>query len=196
MQTEASWYVEALGKECSEGPLVPGVDFTVIPAGWTPDCLFSGQCDFYCGWKTNQVYMLDQQGLVAGNDNEFFLASDFLPFYFGDVIVTTKAYIEAQPEIVTAFVRGSMEGLQYTLDHPDEAVTVASAVPGVDPAHAAWRIPLQNTLVTNADTAAHGIGYMDPAKVQAMIDFLYQNGQLSKSFSADEVINNSFLPGP
>lgn len=196
MQTEAIWYVDALGKLCAEGPLVSGKDFTVIPAGYTPDCLFSGQCDFYCGWKTNQLFILDQQGLKVGTDYGFFLASDFLPFYFGDVIVTTKAYANAHPEIVKAFVQASMRGLQYTLDNPDEAVSITSAVLGVSLEHAVWRIPLQNTLVTNDETAKHGIGYMDLAKVQAMIDFLFANGQIPKTFPAEEVIDNSFLLGP
>jgi len=193
MQTEATWYVDALGKQCKDGVLTAGKDFTVIPAGWTPDCLFSGQCDFYCGWKTNQVYILDQQGLKTGTDYGFFLASDYLPFYFGDVIVTTKAYAKAHPEIIKAFVQASMKGLQYTLDHPDEAISITSAVPGVSSEHAAWRIPIQNTLVTNDDTKVGGIGYMDLVKVQAMIDFLFANKQIDKSFNAGDVIDNSFL---
>jgi hypothetical protein len=50
--------------------------------------------------------------------------------------------------------------------------------------------------VVSEDTAKFGVGYLNPAKVQAMIDFLFENGQISKSFKAEEVINNSFLPGP
>jgi len=196
MQSEAQWYVDALGAVCDTGPLVSGQDFTVIPAGWTPDCLLSGQCDFYCGWSTNQPFMLEQQGLKEGIDYEMFLASDFLPFYYSDVIVTTKAYIEVHPEIVKAFVTASMQGLQYSLDNPGEAIIITSGVPGVTEEHAAWRIPAQNKLATSEDTLTYGVGYINTEKVQAMIDFLYQNGQIPKSFNAEEVINNSFLPSP
>jgi NitT/TauT family transport system substrate-binding protein len=195
MQTEAQWYVDALGAVCDKGPLVSGKDFTVVPAGWTPDCLLSGQCDFYCGWSTNQPFMLEQQGYKEDTDYEFFLASDFLPFYYSDVIVTTKAYIKDHPEIVKAFVAASMQGLQYTLDNPEDAIAIASMVPGVDPAHAAWRTPAQNKIATSSDTQVDGVGYMSLAKVQEMIDFLYKYDQIPKSFKAEEVINNSFLPG-
>jgi len=34
---------------------------------------------------------------------------------------------------------------------------------------------------------------IDPAKVQAMIDFMYQNGNITKSFKAEELIDNSFI---
>jgi len=188
MQTEATWYVDALGSMCESGPLVSGVDFTVIPAGWTPDCLESGQCDFYCGWFTNQPFVFVQKGMTEGVDYEMFLASDFLPFYYADVIVTTKDYLNRNPEIVKAFVQASIEGLKYVVENPDEAIQIAGLVPGVDRAHAAWRIPVQNQLVGTQP------GYIDPVKVQAMIDFLYENGQISRTFDANEVINNTFLP--
>ncbi|OGM17190.1 hypothetical protein A2V56_05105, partial [Candidatus Woesebacteria bacterium RBG_19FT_COMBO_42_9] len=196
MQTEAQWYVDALGAVCDKGTLVSSTDFTVIPAGWTPDCLLSGQCDYYCGWSTNQPFMLEQQGLKEGTDYEMFLASDFLPFYYSDVIVTTKAYIAAHPEIVKAFVEASMQGLKYTLDNPEESITITSMVPGVAPEHAAWRIPAQNKIATSPDTQVHGVGYMSLEKVQEMIDFLYKYGQIPASFKAEEVIDNSFLPSP
>jgi NitT/TauT family transport system substrate-binding protein len=214
MQMEAFWYVDALGAMCPEesgGPLKASKDFTLVPAGYTPACLTAAEevtdksdlkildkyrCDFYCGWSTNQPFMLEQQGLKAGTDYGFFLASDFLPFYFGDVIVTTKTYAKAHPAVVKAFVQASMKGLQYTLDNPNDAIAIGSLVPGIDPAHVTWRIPLQNSLATNEDTVKHGIGYMDLVKVQAMIDFLFANGQIPNSFKAEEVVDNSFLSAP
>lgn len=196
MQSEATWYVELLGQLCSEEPLELGTDFTWIPAGWTPDCLFAEQCDFYSGWATNQPFMLDQQGLVEGEDYEMFLVADFLPFYYGDVIVTTRSYLEEHPEKVEAFVRATMKAAQYVLDHPDEAIEIAGRIEGVDPAHAAWRIPIQNELVTSADTEAHGVGYIGVGKVQEMIDFLAANGQIDHAFDAAEVVDNSFISTP
>lgn len=200
MQSEASWYASALGAACYDGALVPGdgegSTFKLIPAGWTPDCLLSGQCDFYCGWATNQIFALEQQGFVQGKDFGMFLTSDYLPFYYADVVVTTSAYIKEHPEVVKAFVEASMEGLQYTIDHPQEAAQIVSAIPGVDLAHANWRIPIQNGLALSEDTKKNGLGYLDVAKVQQMIDFLFKNGQITASFKAEEVIDNSFLPGP
>jgi len=198
MQSEAQWYVDLLGKLCSEGPLELGTDFTWISAGWTPDCLMAvgkGACDFYCCWATNQPFMLEQQGLKKGVDYELFLVADFLPFYYGDVIITSRNYLERHPEKVEAFVQATMKAAQYVLDHPDEAIEIASRIEGVDPAHAEWRIPIQNELVTSADTEAHGVGYMDIERVQEMIDFLYENGQIDHAFSAEEMVDNSFILG-
>ncbi len=193
MQSEAQWYVDLLGKLCSEKALELGVDFTWVPAGWTPECLTAGQCDFYCGWATNQPFMLEQQGYKKGVDYEMFLIADFLPFYYGDVIVTTRDYIERHSEKVESFVKATIKGQQYVLDHPEEAIEIASRIEGVDPAHAVWRIPVQNELVTSEDTKTHGIGWMNPEKVQEIIDFLYENGQIDHVFDASEVVDNTFL---
>jgi len=194
MQTDGFWYVDLLGAVCKDKPLKSGRDFTVIPAGWTPDCLLSGQCDYYCAWSTNQPFVFNQQGLVEGKDYEMFLTADYLPFYYADVIVTSRAYATEHPEIVRAFVAAAVKGMQFVLDHPEEAVEIASSIPGVEREHAAWRIPAQNKLVVSSDTNQHGLGYMDLEKVQTMIDFLAANGQIKKAFKAEEVIDNSFLP--
>ena len=199
MQTEAMWFVDALGAVCPPeqgGPLVPGEDFTVIPAGWTPDCLDAGQCDYYCAWATNQPFKYAEMGMVEGEDYEMFLTGDFLPFRYADVIITTRAYAEENPEAVAAFVRASMRGLQYAIENEEEAIDISASVAGVSREHAAWRIPVQNRLSQSEDTETYGLGYMDLEKVQEMIDFLYEYGQISRTFDASEVVDNSFLPGP
>jgi NitT/TauT family transport system substrate-binding protein len=193
MQTDGLWYVGALAAVCDTGPKVEGTDFTLIDGGFTPDCLLNGSCDYYCGWATNQVYMLDQAGLVKGKDYEMFLTADYAPFYYADVIVTTHDFLKRNPEQIKAFVQASMKGLQYTVDNPDEAATISASVPGVDLGHAQWRIPIQNSLSVSDETKNFGLGYLDPVKVQAMIDFMYANGYLTKSFKAEEIIDNSFI---
>ncbi|HNP89123.1 MAG: NMT1/THI5 like protein [Microgenomates group bacterium ADurb.Bin219] len=195
MQTDGFWYVDFLGAVCPNKQLKSGRDFTVIPAGWTPDCLLSNQCDYYCAWSTNQPFILSQQGMVEGKDYEMFLTADYLPFYYADVIVTSRVYATEHPEVVRAFVAAAVKGMQFVLDDPNKAIEIASSIPGVEREHATWRIPAQNKLVVSEDTKEHGLGYMDLEKVQAMIDFLAANGQIKTSFRAEEVIDNSFLPG-
>lgn len=195
MQQTATWYVDALGALCDDpGPLVSGVDFTVIPAGWAPDCLLSGQCDFYCAWETNQPYVFDQLGMEEGKDYEMFLASEFLPFYYADVLVTNRVFLEENPELVRDFVGASIKGLEYVLDNPEEGIAIAGEIELMDPAHAAWRIPVQNELAVSGDTLAKGLGWINPEKVQEIIDFLYEHGQISRTFEASEIVDNSFLP--
>jgi len=195
MQKDGRWYVKALAALCKDGARIEGADndFTVIDGGWTPDCLLNGACDFYCGWATNQVFMLDQMGLKEGVDYEMFLTSDFAPFYYADVIATTHAFAKSNPKLVRAFVQASMKGLKYTIDNPAEAIKIGATIPGVDPNHVQWRTPIQNALSVSDETKKYGLGYIDLAKVQKMIDFMFDNGNITKSFKAEELIDNSFL---
>jgi NitT/TauT family transport system substrate-binding protein len=193
-QPDSTWYVDALGSQCQEGPLTSGEDFTVVPAGWTPDCLSEGSCDYYCAWSTNQPFFFEQQGLEEGVDYEMFLTADYLPFYYVDVVITTSQFANEHPNIVRGFVNAAVKGLQFTLDNPDDAVEITASREAVSLEHAAWRIPPQNDLAVSKDTKEHGLGYMDPTKVQEMIDFLYEHDQLESHFNAEEVIDNSFLP--
>lgn len=193
-QPDSTWYVDALGRQCQEEPLVSGEDFTVIPAGWTPDCLTEGNCDYYCAWTTNQPFFFAQQGMEEGKDYEIFLTADYLPFYYVDAVVTTRAFAEEHPEVVESFVHATVRGLEFTLKHPDKAIEITASREAVSREHAEWRIPPQNDLTVSEDTEEHGLGYMNLDKVQEMINFLYQNDQLTEQFDAEEVIDNSYLP--
>jgi len=201
-QTDSQWLAKALGEFCPKdqgGPLVASTDFTIIPAGFDVSPLTSKQADYLTGFAVNQPYMLVQQGLVQGKDWDLFLASDFIPLYYADPIVTTHAYIMDHPEVVDAFVKATIKGLQYNLDYPDKSVEIASNIEGVDPGHAKWRIPAQNKLVVSpgaTGTETHGLGWTDPTLIQTMIQFLYDNGQIDHVFDANEIIDNTFLPGP
>jgi NitT/TauT family transport system substrate-binding protein len=196
IQPDSHWYAEPLGATCSPdsgGPLVPGKDFTVIPAGFTPDCLFSGQCDYYTGWTVNQPFSFEQEGMTLGKDYEMFLMADYLPFYYGDVIVTTRAFINENPEIVAAFVKASVKGIKYVYDNPEAGIDIANKIEGVDPNHAEWRIPVQNLLVTSPETDVHGVGWVEVEKVQSMIQFLYDHDQIDTLFDAKNIVDTSFL---
>ena len=195
MQADSLWIPEVLGGRCPAsqgGPLKSGVDFTVIPAGFTPDCLFSNQCDFYSGWVTNQAFILKQKGLVEGKDYEYFMYSDFMPIYYGDVVVTTSQNIKNHPDRVKAFVQAVANGLKYVYENPANGIQIADTIEGVDPLHAAWRIPAQNKITMTDDTKAHGFGWIDIDKVQQEIQFLYDNKQITKMFDAHEIVDMSF----
>jgi ABC-type nitrate/sulfonate/bicarbonate transport system substrate-binding protein len=201
-QPDSQWLAKALGELCPAaqgGPLIAGKDFTLVPAGWDVGCMTSGKCDYLTGFSVNQPFALIQQGLVQGKDWDLFLASSYIPLYYADNIVTTRAFIKAHPDVVSAFTKATIAGLQYTLDNPTGTAAIASKIQGVDPAHAAWRIPAQDKLETStgsSGTGVHGLGWTDPVLVQKMIQFLYDNKQIDHVFDANLIIDNSFLPGP
>ncbi|MBZ0090083.1 MAG: PAS domain-containing protein, partial [Thermoanaerobaculia bacterium] len=58
-------------------------------------------------------------------------SSDYGVDFYGDTLFTTEAEIAAHPERVAAFVRASMKGWSYALQHSDELIESILGRPGV-----------------------------------------------------------------
>ncbi|MCS7260922.1 MAG: ABC transporter substrate-binding protein, partial [Anaerolineae bacterium] len=56
-----------------------------------------------------------------------FEASDYITMV-SNGIVTNEKMIREQPDVVRRLVRGFLKGLQYTLEHPDEAFAIVRQV--------------------------------------------------------------------
>jgi len=85
-------------------------------------------------------------------------------------IATSDKRIASDPTEVKAFVAAINKGLAYAVAHPDEAGRIIHAAqPLTDAKIAAAELRIMKGYVETAQTAAHGIGYVDPARVAATI---------------------------
>ena len=128
---------------------------------------------------------------AAGEPAVILPYSDHLPDLYGNVILARTEMIERQPEVVEAFVRALMRGLQYSIDHPEETGEIlARAVDGQDPDIAADEVRIMRDYVLPPDFEGH-IGQIDPAKVESMIAMLREAGAITGEVAVDDV----FAPG-
>jgi NitT/TauT family transport system substrate-binding protein len=119
-----------------------------------------------------------------------------LPSY-ADVIFTTGKVVAENPALVAAYLRAVAKGMQYILDHPEEAIDVVVHQPGEieDGKKLAWRWKVQNPLFTSADTAANGLLWMNPATWTQMVSFLKEVNEIPNLIPADSVMTTRFAPG-
>ena len=90
-------------------------------------------------------------------------------------IITNEEMIENEPERVEAFVHALLEGIEYTLEHPDEAYEISkgfveglddSRRPVLDATLPIW-VPTSNPGHTDADSwvttqeVLMGMGFLD-----------------------------------
>jgi NitT/TauT family transport system substrate-binding protein len=151
--------------------------------------LSSGQVDSVMGYVNNEPIQIEK----AGVKTRVFPVSDVQPLV-SNGLVTTEKQLEDHPEQVKKIVAATLKGVQYTIDHPDDAVEITKKyVPTltddeqVNDAKAvlAATIPLMQP--------GDAIGKSDPAAWQSMADFLLANGLLQQpadvgaSFTNDEV---------
>lgn len=111
-------------------------------------------------------------------------------------IAVRNNVLASRPSDVRAFIKATFAGVEYTIAHPNAAVTLSNAfVPGQnDPTAAANALAtLQATIPFWRRSDGKPLGYNDPALWQQMYSFLQTQGQLSKPVDVTKVFSNSYL---
>jgi len=103
-----------------------GVDRSTIkevPAPWDVRPLLQGKLDVYPG------YSYDQSMTLSGLGVEFNIIDphQYGIVFLGNVYFTTETLIEKDPELVQAFVSGTIDGWKYAFEHVDESVAIVMA---------------------------------------------------------------------
>lgn len=96
-----------------------------------------------------------------------------------NVLFTTQDVLETYGSKVADFVRARYRGFKYALDNPDEAVQILLKYnPNLDADFEKAAIErIRSIMVTDA-TKAHGLGYIDAAKIRDMAKRLHEVGIL------------------
>jgi ABC-type nitrate/sulfonate/bicarbonate transport system substrate-binding protein len=88
----------------------PRTDYTITP-------LVSGEADVLPGFITNDGV----RAQLNSDKVNFIVLSDYGIDIYSNVIFTTEDMIKNKPEVVEAFVKGTVQGMQWAIDHPEES---------------------------------------------------------------------------
>lgn len=97
-------------------PEVTEVTDTTVLGETGYDGLIDGTVDAMIGYVYYEPTMLRSMGY----ETNFVLFYDYGVDLYPDLIFTTEQVIQEKPEAVQAFLNGTLHGMQYTFDHPDE----------------------------------------------------------------------------
>jgi NitT/TauT family transport system substrate-binding protein len=140
------------------------------------------------------TFLLSQTALknITGKQVVVLPYSQYLSDLFGNAIITSPNEIATKKDLVTRFVKATMQGLQYTVDHPDEAAQIlnkaepTSAIPA-----AVGEINAMKPYVTPANGAP--IGHIDQARLEKGITILQGAGLIPAGLTPDKVADFSFI---
>ncbi|MCI5669192.1 MAG: ABC transporter substrate-binding protein [Oscillospiraceae bacterium] len=109
-----------------------------------------------------------------------------------DNLFTSKAFAEANPNTVKAFVSASMKGWAYACEHPDEAAQIVfEAGSSVSADHQAYMATEVAKLVTtdmnDNSVSASDVGNMDETAMQQTLDLAKQYIILEDSSAKDKL---------
>jgi NitT/TauT family transport system substrate-binding protein len=143
------------------------------------------------------TFLLSRNALEAASKKEVVVLpySDYLRDLFGNAIITTPGLIEKDPDLVRRFLSALLKGLQYAIDHPDEAATILNkAEPTYPVASGVGEIKAMTPYVPPAGGAP--IGYMDEDRVARTIAILQGSGLMPAGLTPADVVDFNFVPKP
>lgn len=124
------------------------------------------------------------------------LASQGLTLY-SNGIVADKDYISAHPDVVKAFIKASLQGMQAAMKDPEAAAkAVTSNVSGLDLDESIREMKIVNSIEDTASTREHGLGYIDPDLMKKSYDFAVKGLALKNPPKLSDIYDTSFLPDP
>jgi len=119
--------------------------------------------------------------------------STYLSDFYGNTIITKPELISSNPDLVKRFVGAAMKGLQYTVDHPDEAAAILNkAEPTAAVPAAVGEIEAMKPYVP--PPAGGPVGQMSEQRVVRTIAMLQGAGLMPAGLTPDKVVDFSFFP--
>ena len=168
-----------------------GVDETSVnlqEIGFTQaEALNQGTVDAAVVYLANEPVQLAAEGKSVN----VIQVSDYLDLV-SNGIVTNEKLIAENPELVAKMVRASLKGLQYTIDHPDEAFDLSRQfIPDMTDADA----PTQKKVLA-ASIALWKSDRPGVSDAQAWADsvaFMRESGLIETDVNPDEMFTNEFV---
>jgi NitT/TauT family transport system substrate-binding protein len=148
---------------------------------------YSGQVQVRSVYLTNEILTMR----AAGYKVNIIYPDDYGIHNYGDALIATEALIKNQPDLVLRFLRATLKGWTYAVEHPSEmgAMVVkynAKADPALENEKMAAGIPLINT-------GEDHIGWMRPEIWSGMEQILREQGVLTASLDVTQTYTMRFL---
>jgi NitT/TauT family transport system substrate-binding protein len=172
---------------------VSDLNFNTTKDAIGSDELTSGAVDARSAVSLTQEAV--EAGLTAAEDST--KECDYI--YFGEygvrtyvnVIITSASLAKEQPDLVRRFIQATMQGYQYTIEHPEEAAQFALQVdPSLNLQEGIAAIQASIPLI---DTGADILGWMEEAVWENSQDTLLKAVMLPAPVPLSQVYSNDYL---
>ncbi len=155
----------------------------------TPDLapFFTGQVDVRSVFLTNEVLTAREQGYKVN----LISPDDYGIHFYADTIFTTDDLITKNPDLVRRFLRATLKGWTYAVEHVNEVgPMVLKYKPNADAKH---ETAFMNASLPLINTGEDFIGWMKPEAWLGMEKTLRDQGVLTKPVDATQVYTLQFV---
>lgn len=159
---------------------------TEIPVKYDMTPLFSGQVDVWPGYAINEPIVAEEKG----HQVNLIWPSDYGIQMYADSLFTTEKMIAERPDVVRRFVRATLKGWQYAIDHPDDAVAdTLKYGEKLTKDHETRMMRASIPLVRPDDKP---VGAMDLVRWREMHALLREHGFLKRDIDVQKVFTTQF----
>lgn len=114
---------------------------------------------------------------------------------YSNGLITSDEFIRNKPDVVRAFVHGTLKGTAWAVEHPKEAVDIFlkhNAALDRDLTRKTWVIVVDHLLTPTAQKM--GLGHMDRKKMELTRDIVAKYMKLPVQVPVEDIYTNRFLP--
>lgn len=159
--------------------------------------LLQGQVDAISAFVPSAVPSLIKGGKTLEEINVFAYTDNGLDFY-GNAILTRAEFAEQNPEIVKAFVKAYLRGMQDMVSDPTAALdAVLASDDSKLMSRDAEKVRLQialDTMIISSEVEQLGLGAIDAARLEKTIQQTVEGFGISGSPKLEDIYTDKFLP--
>ncbi len=171
----------------SAGMTLDDINFVNVTRGAEVQMLAAGGVDGLFGYAFGQALTLDMKGFPTN----VMALKDYGLNVYGTVVYTNEDLLKSHPDVVKAFIRGTLKGYIWTKSHMDEAMNyVIKVAPDRHHDLEVKKLKIIYGLYNSPDYAK-GFGMMNDAKWASSINVL--GGELAKKPKPSDMYTNAIL---
>lgn len=165
---------------------IKDVDYTMDEA----DDLLKKRVDLIDLYRTDQPYLMKEKGV----DFELLLPERFGITGYGDTIATTDKLITEKPEMINAFVQGTVKGWEFAITNPEEALRIVEKYQNPDYAdRARQKHILEQSIPLIKPTGGQSVGNMTFITWNQIVDLAKSSKLIRQDFNVTDAYTSQFI---
>jgi len=167
-------------------------DVHIQSIGYTQvSALVTHKVDAVMGYLNNEPIQFQQAKFAIRT----FPASSAQPL-ISNGLAFPESFLAAHPNEAKALIAATLKGVQYTIDHPQDAFNISKKYVTTlnDPSQQATQMAVLQATIALFQTNGAKMGYTSATDWQAMETFLASIGQLSSAVDTSKAFTDTYLP--
>jgi NitT/TauT family transport system substrate-binding protein len=168
-------------------------EFLLMDSGVIFQSVMAGTADFGDNYTPNMPSWSALAKKAGVELNVMNFAEFGLNHYDLSLICSTET-MKNKPDLVKRFLKATYQGFRFTKENPDAAVDLFIKFnPVLNRETNKEGLNATFALLEDDYTKKHGLGMMDPQKIQATIDLVREGFKIEKTIKADDFYTNKYL---